>query len=73
LCHEGDIFRQGTPTVLAFGQRDVVAKAGQLPVTERMMDAVVSVPWFKHYEPAWIERYATAYRKVARQAGKLKA
>jgi hypothetical protein len=24
------------------------------------------VPWFKHYEPEWIERYVEAFRKVAR-------
>jgi hypothetical protein len=73
LFHEADIFHQGQPTAIAFGQRDVRQGAGTLKTAERIADIAFGVPWFKHDRPAEIERYAAAYRKVAANAGKLLA
>lgn len=73
VFHEADLFRQGRPTALAFGQRDVRQGPGTLPHAERVAERVFGVPWFKHDRAAEIERYATAYRKVALQAAALLA
>ena len=69
--HTADIFHQGRPTVVAFGQRDVRQGPGSLPVAERARGFVHWVPWFKHDEPEMIKEYADAYRKVAAHAGEL--
>ena len=66
-----DLFRQGKPTMIAFGQRDVRQGPGTLPVSESIADIAFGVPWFKHDRPAVIEEYAAAYRKVALQASAL--
>ena len=71
VFHEADILKQGQPTALAFGQRDVRQCLGSLPVAERIAEIVFGVPWFKHDRPAEIERYAAAFRKVAEQAAQL--
>ena len=68
LFHEADLFHQGKPTALAFGQRDVRQGAGTLKTAERIAEITFRVPWFKHDRPAEIERYAAAYRKVAENA-----
>ncbi|MCA1808774.1 MAG: DegT/DnrJ/EryC1/StrS family aminotransferase, partial [Lentisphaerae bacterium] len=65
VFHTADIFRQGQPTVLAFGQRDVRQGPGSLPVAENTDDTVFSVPAFKHDRPEVIAEYAAAYRKVS--------
>ncbi len=66
--HEADLFNQGQPTVIAFGQRDVRQGPGSLPVTERINEIAFGVPWFKHDDLEMIEQIASAYRKVALQA-----
>lgn len=66
--HEADLFHQGKPTAVAFGQRDVRQGPGSLPVSEGLCERVCGVPWFKHDDPRRIERYAGAYRKVAENA-----
>lgn len=71
LLHEADVFRQGKPTVVAFGQRDVRQGTGTLPVSEAIGELAFSIPWFKHDRPEIIEEYANAHRKVALQAAKL--
>lgn len=73
FCHEADIFHQGKPTAIAFGQRDVRQGPGSLPVAERIADIALGVPWFKQDRPADIERPAAANRKVAEQADQLLA
>ena len=72
VFHEADIFHQGKPTVIAFGQRDVRQKVGSLPVTDSIDSIAFGVPWFKLDRPAVIRQYADAYRKVAEQADVLK-
>ena len=71
MFHEADIFHQGKPTVLAFGQRDVRQQAGSLPVTDSIASIAFGAPWFKHDRPAVIRQYADAFRKVAEQADTL--
>ena len=71
VFHEADIFSQGKPTMIAFGQRDVRQGPGSLPVSERIREIAFGIPWFKKDNPELIEQYAAAYRKVAIQASKL--
>ena len=72
VFHEADIFNQGQPTMVAFGQRDVRQGPGSLPVSERIDEITFCLPWFKHDRPEMIEQYANAYRKVAMQADQLR-
>ena len=65
LFHDFDFFHQGKPTVLAFGQRDVRQTNRDLPVSARIAEIAFGIPWFKHFEPGIIEKYAECYRKVA--------
>ena len=69
--HDADIFRQGQPTMIAFGQRDVRQGPGTLPMVEATKEICYSIPWFKHDDAAVIEQYAAAFKKVALQAEKL--
>ena len=72
IFHSLDFFRQGSPTMLSFGQRDVREKAGDLPVTERVADTVISMPWFKHFDRAAIDRHVAAVAKVAAHLDELR-
>jgi len=72
LFHTADIFHQGRPTMIAFGQRDVRQGPGSLRVAERVHDFVHWVPWFKHDRPELIREYVNAYRKVAEHAHELR-
>lgn len=65
VFHTADLFRQGRPTMLSFGQRDVRQGRGTLPVSEAIDQICFSVPWFKHDREAMIAEYAEAFRKVA--------
>ena len=71
LFHTADVFRQGQPTMLAFGQRDVRQGPGSLPVTENVINTAFSLPWFKKDRPADIAEYAAAFRKVAEHAAEI--
>jgi perosamine synthetase len=72
VFHSADIFRQGQPTMVAFGQRDVRQGAGTLPVSERIADIAFGIPWFKHDDAEIIAQYALAFRKVAEHANEVK-
>lgn len=72
VFHEMDVFRQGAPTAVAFGQRDVRQARGSLPIAEQIGQLTFSIPWFKRYWPQEIERYAAAVRKVALHADQLR-
>ena len=71
VFHEADIFFQGMPTAIAFGQRDVRQGPGTLPVAEGLAERVYPIPWFKKFRPTQITEYATAFRKVAEHADEL--
>jgi perosamine synthetase len=66
--HEMDLFNQGLPTAVAFGQRDVRQGPGTLPVSERIPETTFAVPWFKHDWPDAIRRCADAIKKVVARA-----
>ncbi len=73
LFQTADIFHQGQPTMLAFGQRDVRQGAGSLPAAEASQTNTFTIPWFKKYRPQLIAQYAAAFRKVAEHADELLA
>lgn len=73
VLHVADVYGDGKPTRIAFADRDVREKPGDLPVSERFLDRVFGIPWLKHDWPEAIEQYANAFRKVALQADKLQA
>lgn len=70
--HSFDLFRMGKPTVLSFGQRDVRQGKGSLPHSENIFETCISVPWFRKDNPALIEQFVAAYRKVATNATALR-
>ena len=72
VLNEADVFHDGKPTRIAFSDRDVRQPRGSLPVSEDLANRILGVPWFKHYRPEWIERYASAYKKVALNAEQLR-
>jgi len=72
VFNTADLFRQGRPTMVAFGQRDVRQGPGSLPVSESVDDITYFVPAFKKDRPADIRRYADAFRKVAENADALR-
>lgn len=59
-----DLFNAGKPTRVAFNDHDV--REGDVSCKPSEEILCLQVPWFKHFEPQWIERYAEAFRKVAR-------
>ena len=61
--HTFDFNHIGKPSRVAYSDRDMV-KEDELcaPSLEKHC---FSVPWFKHMDKEWIERYAAAYRKVS--------
>jgi dTDP-4-amino-4,6-dideoxygalactose transaminase len=73
LLNEADIYGDGRPTRIAFSERDVRQPRGSLPVAESVGDRAFGIPSFKQDQPDLIEKYALAYRKVAAQAGALRA
>ena len=63
--HDADIFHQGKPTSLAFGQRDVRSGRGAHPVSESTDKTFIQIPWFKHFDRNAIDRYIAAFEKIA--------
>jgi dTDP-4-amino-4,6-dideoxygalactose transaminase len=61
--HTFDFNHIGKPSRMAYNDRDMVAEDALCnPSLEKYC---FSIPWFKHMDKEWIERYAAAYRKVA--------
>ena len=71
VLNEADVYGDGKPTRIAFSNRDLRQPAGSLPVTETLPGRCYSIPWFKHYRPAVIDQFVTAFRKVAENADQL--
>jgi len=69
--HEADVYGDGRPTSCAFADRDVRQGPGSLPVAEEFGRRAFQIPWFKHYRPDVIARFAAAVRKVCDNAGSL--
>ena len=66
-----DFFRQGKPTMLAFGQRDIRPKEGTLPFSENTPNTLWSLPWFKHFDKAAIDLHIAAIEKVVNNVDEL--
>lgn len=62
LFKEFDRFGNGKPTRIAFSDRDLLVEDEKCRPSELIQ--CVQIPWFKHYEPEWIEKYANAFKKV---------
>ncbi len=62
--HFADIFHQGEPTALAFGQRDTRQGPGTLKITENVINSAFSLPWFKHFDSEVLDNYIATYKKV---------
>lgn len=58
-----DFFNAGKPTRVAFNDRD--ARPDDDKCDPSLNRLCFSVPRFVHFDKAWIEKYAAAYRKVA--------
>lgn len=57
-----DLQHLGKPTRIAFHDRDVREDDAALKPSESRY--CFQIPWFKHYEPEVIEKYASVFRKV---------
>lgn len=62
-----DIYGHGRPTARAFLPEgvDIRAESGSLPVADSINGRVLGEPWFKMCDPAKIDPYIEAVRKVA--------
>lgn len=57
-----DLTNAGTPSRIEYNDRDVRVDDDKCEPSETVY--CFSVPWFKHFDKVWIERYAAAVRKV---------
>ena len=64
LFQDADVYNTGKPSVLAFAERDVRQKAGDLPNCENAATFTYSIPYFTFDDAPIIEQHANAYRKV---------
>jgi len=58
-----DMNHSGKANRLEYNDRDLLAEDDKCAPS--LKKYCFSIPWFKHYEKEWIEKYAAAYRKVA--------
>jgi perosamine synthetase len=70
VFNQADIYHDGRPTRNAFSDRDLRQAAGELPVTEKLHERIVGVPYFRR-DLEEIALFAAAFHKVATQADKL--
>ena len=68
-----DIYGHGRPTARAFlpDGVDLRAESGALPHADAVNARILGEPWFKHCDPARIDPYIEAVRKVAAHAAEL--
>ncbi|MBR6791388.1 MAG: aminotransferase class I/II-fold pyridoxal phosphate-dependent enzyme [Oscillospiraceae bacterium] len=64
-----DLYGAGKPSRVAFTDHDVREDDAKCDPSTRLY--CFSVPWFKHFDREWIEKYAAAIRKVAENYGQL--
>lgn len=71
LFHTADVYRDGKPTVIAHASRDT--RLGRESLPNAISARAFTVPPFRRFEPAVIERYAEIFRKVSRDHRRLLA
>ncbi len=71
VFNHADVYHDGRPTRIAHSPGDLREPLEAFPVSQRLNERSVTIPWFKHFEPEAIERYALAFRKVLLQADQL--
>ena len=71
VFHEADLFNQGQPTALAFGQRDVRQGKGALPVSEITPSRTFRYSRFTKLDKPLIDRYVGCMKKVIDNRGEL--
>jgi len=59
-----DMFNLGKPSRIAFNDRDVRLDDEKCRPSETRF--CFQAPWFKHFDKEWIETYANAFKKVAK-------
>jgi len=64
VFNEADLFNQGKPTALAFGQRDVRQGKGALPVSEITPSRTFRFSRFTKLDKELIDRYVACIKKV---------
>jgi dTDP-4-amino-4,6-dideoxygalactose transaminase len=64
LYQDADIYGTGKASVIAFSERDVRQKAGDLPNCENAKAFTYAIPNFTFDDSQVIEQHANAYRKV---------
>lgn len=60
--YDFNLYGTEKPTRIAFSSRDV--RAGDELCASSVMRHCFQIPWFKHFDKEWIEKYAAAFRKV---------
>lgn len=58
-----DLLHTGKPSRVTFTDRDVRESDALLEPSVRK--SCFSIPWFKHFDKEWIDRYAAVFKKVA--------
>ena len=71
VYQEADIFNQGKPTAIAFGQRDVRQGVGALPVAEKTPQRAFIVPRFTTLDKPFIDRFVDSLAKIIKNRGEL--
>jgi dTDP-4-amino-4,6-dideoxygalactose transaminase len=62
--HDMDVLNAGKPSMTAFAARDVRQGSGSLPVSEKIAELCLGVPWFKRFDRKAIQEYAGLFKKV---------
>lgn len=71
VFHHVDLFNQGQPTALAFGQRDVRQGKGALPVSEGAFERAFRYSRFTKLDKGLIDRYVGCIKKIIDNRGEL--
>ena len=71
VYQEADLFNQGKPTAIAFGQRDVRQGKGALPVAESAPQRAFIVPRFAMFDKPFIDRFVDSLAKIVKNRGEL--
>ena len=71
LYQDTDVYGTGKPSVVAFAERDLRQKTGDLPNCENTATFTYSIPYFTFNDGLVIEQHANAYRKVVENYKKL--